>query len=193
MDRIHRLKWEINRLLIKEEKLWKQRSRTLWLCEGDQNTRFFDSHDSHRFLGNQIVELEDSASVVCSGEDEITNIFVNYYQSLFTSEKPTNLEKALLVVPELITEETNSLLTTEYVKAKVNETLNQMEPLKAPSPDGLPPMFFQKIWPCIGEDVSRTWYTSSNYTIKTWSFSRVWHGSSVIEGIKRDLTNCVSL
>ena len=184
MDRIHRLKWEINVLLIKEEKLWKQRSRSLWLREGDQNTRFFHNRASHRFLPNQIVELEDSASVVCSSEGEITNIFVNYYQSLFTSAKPTNLEKALVAIPELITEETNSLLTTEYVKAEVNEALNQMEPLKAPGPDGLPPMFFQKFWPCIGEDVSRTWYTSSDNTRKTWSFSQVWHGSFGIEGIK---------
>ena len=41
MDRVHRLKWEINGLLIKEEKMWKQRSKALWLHEGDQNTRFF--------------------------------------------------------------------------------------------------------------------------------------------------------
>lgn len=142
MDRLRKLKWEINELLIKEEKLWKQRFRTLWLCEGDQNTLFFQSRASHKFLRNQIVELKYSTNVVCSVEDEITNIFVNYYQSLFSLAKPTNSEKAILVVPELITEETNSLLTAEYVKAQVNEALNQMEPLKAPGPDGLPLMFF---------------------------------------------------
>lgn len=46
-------------------------------------------------------------------------------------------------MPEMITEELNSMLTTEFVKAEVDEALKQMESLKAPSPDGLPPLFFK--------------------------------------------------
>ena len=48
MEAINRLKYEINGLLIKEEKMWKQRSRALWLKEGDQNTKFFHNQASHR-------------------------------------------------------------------------------------------------------------------------------------------------
>ena len=43
MSRLFRLKREINDLLSKEEKLWRQRSCTLWLHEGDGNTTFFHS------------------------------------------------------------------------------------------------------------------------------------------------------
>ena len=46
------------------------------------------------------------------------------------------------------------MLATEFVKAEVEEALKQMEPLKAPGPDGLPPLFYQKFQPSIGEDVS---------------------------------------
>ena len=41
METINRLKWEINGLLIKEEKMWKQRFRALWLQEGDQTQNSF--------------------------------------------------------------------------------------------------------------------------------------------------------
>ena len=41
--KVQRLKKEINDLLVKEEKLWRQRSRALWLHEGDQNTCYFHS------------------------------------------------------------------------------------------------------------------------------------------------------
>lgn len=41
------------------------------------------------------------------------------------------------------------------MREEVDKALNQMEPLKAPGPDGLPPLFFQNFWPCIREEVSQ--------------------------------------
>ena len=41
LDKIRKLKSEVNFLLEKEERLWRQRSRVIWLSKGDRNTRFF--------------------------------------------------------------------------------------------------------------------------------------------------------
>ena len=87
--------------------------------------------------------MENSDGVVCSDEDEITNILVHYYQSLFTSATPHHLEEALAAIPEVITEEMNSMLTAEYSLDEVDEALKHMEPLKALGPDDLPPLFFK--------------------------------------------------
>lgn len=85
-----------------------------------------------------------------------------YYQTLFTLAPSLNLDEVLAIVPEMITEELNSMLTTEFVKAEVDEALKQMESLKAPSPDGLPPLFFKQFWPYIREDVSYVVLTCLN-------------------------------
>ena len=60
MNRVLRLKKEINDLLSREEKMWKQRSRALWLHEGDNNTSYFHSRATHRFRRNRIEALENS-------------------------------------------------------------------------------------------------------------------------------------
>ena len=48
------------------------------------------------------------------------------------------------------------------MREEVDEALNQVEPLKAPGPDGLPPLFFQKFWPCIREEVSQAMLSCLN-------------------------------
>ena len=73
--RVVRLKKEISKLLVREELMWKQRSRSLWLQEGDNNTRYFHSRASHRFRRNRIDNLEDANGELCSDEEGISHLF----------------------------------------------------------------------------------------------------------------------
>uniref|UniRef100_A0A7N2LBA0 Protein kinase domain-containing protein n=1 Tax=Quercus lobata TaxID=97700 RepID=A0A7N2LBA0_QUELO len=48
----------------------------------------------------------------------------------------------------------NQELIAPFRRDEVDTALHQMDPLKAPGPDGMPPLFFQKFWPTIGDEVA---------------------------------------
>ena len=50
----------------------------------------------------------------------------------------------------------NQNLTRDFTAMEVKMVLKQMFPLKAPDPNGMPPLFFQYFWPKIGEEVTTT-------------------------------------
>ena len=58
-------------------------------------------------------------------------------------------------IPQVVTLEMNNLLTCEFTPEEVTIALKQMGPLKAPGPDGLAPLFYQKYWHLLGEDITK--------------------------------------
>ena len=57
-------------------------------------------------------------------------------------------------IPQLVTEEMNASLTDNFQAWEVEAALKQMAPLKAPGPDGMPPLFFQNYWDLVKGFVS---------------------------------------
>ena len=60
---IRSLQTELNESLDKESQIWHQRSRALFLREGDRNTRYFHSKASQRFRRNRILGLRNESNV----------------------------------------------------------------------------------------------------------------------------------
>ena len=54
----------------------------------------------------------------------------------------------------MVTDLMNAELVKEFTELEVKEALNQMAPLKAPSPDGMPPLFYQHFWSTMQHDVT---------------------------------------
>ena len=70
-------------------------------------------------------------------------VMVNYYKTLFASTEGNVSTSMLDCVPTVIDEEMNASLCCEFEACEVVTALQQMAPLKAPGPDGMPPLFYQ--------------------------------------------------
>ena len=97
-SRMRLLKDEVNQLLDKEAKMWRQRSKVAWLRDGDCNTRFFHSKASQRRRWNYITKLHDANGGWCSSQDQVNATIVDFYQTLFTSGNPSNFEEVIKTI-----------------------------------------------------------------------------------------------
>ena len=95
---------------------------------------------------------------------EINKVLTDYYKALFTSTRKDDSTQVLACVPSVITDEMNDSLCCEFGESEVYEALKQMAPLKAPGPDGKPPLFYQPFWDTVDHDVTTSilpWLNSS--------------------------------
>ena len=65
-------------LSYREEIMWKQRSRIMWLAEGDNNTRFFHLRASQRKKRNTITRLRKVDGQFTEDEGEIAEIISSF-------------------------------------------------------------------------------------------------------------------
>ena len=81
-------------------------------------------------------------------------VLIEYYQNIFSSSRSSSLNGVLAYVPQVITDEMNASLTSEFMKSEVLAALQQMAPLKVPGSYEMPPLFFQHFWSTIDKDVT---------------------------------------
>ena len=102
-----RLLAEMEELLHKEEILWRQSARALWLKEGDRNTSFFDRKASWRAKKNRISSLLDNNGRIVTDGDHMGKLTNEFFSKLYTKDDSVN--------PDLI---------TEHMQKRVNADMN---------------------------------------------------------------------
>ena len=144
---------ELAELMEQEEIYWKQRSRISWLHKGDLNTKYFHSCASQRQNRNTIFQLKDENNQWVSDINGMGELASRYFQNLFSTSNPTGIAKVTDGIDHIITPDMNSQLLSDFSEEEIKAVLFQMHPTKAPGPDGMSALFFQKYWHIVGNDV----------------------------------------
>jgi hypothetical protein len=150
---IESLNRRLDELLLREEIMWRQRSRATWLKHGDQNTRYFHRKATWRAKKNKIRKLKKDDGSIVQTQTELENLANDYFRNMYT--------KDTLVAPELIEElieqkvdqQMNDNLIREFTDEEIGDTLFQIAPLKVPGADGFLARFFQRNWGLLKHEI----------------------------------------
>ncbi|XP_072077905.1 uncharacterized protein [Arachis hypogaea] len=152
-ERIKDLKVEISQLWKKEEKYWGQRARLKWLKFGDKNTSFFHATTIQRRDLNKIERLKDAEENWITGSKDIMKLVERHFTDLFATTTKSRVEECTQIIPKKVTVEMNRELLKEVLDKEIRDAAFSIGSLKAPSPDGLSSVFFQKHWDIISREV----------------------------------------
>lgn len=120
---------QYNELLHSHEVFWKQRSKSLWLKEGDLDSRYFHALASTRKKQNKISKLRDDQGQWCTHPDKVNDLIREYFTQLFSSGGSV-CDEVLDCVKVRINAEKNQTLMEPFTTADVHDAIFSMHPNK---------------------------------------------------------------
>jgi hypothetical protein len=147
------LKVDLDNLLVKEETLWRSKSKESWPTCKDLNTKYFHISTLIRRRSNAINFLKLDYGVWVSSRTEIGDNFTTHFTNIFTSSNPPIEPEMLNLFLPLIIEEKNALLSFIPAEEEILDALASLDSTKAPGPDGFTALFYKKYWDIVREDV----------------------------------------
>uniref|UniRef100_A0A803N6H3 non-specific serine/threonine protein kinase n=1 Tax=Chenopodium quinoa TaxID=63459 RepID=A0A803N6H3_CHEQI len=103
----------------REEMYWKKRSRQEWLKHGDKNTSFFHHKAKQGEMRNNISIIKDAADNLYNEEEQISEIFVSYFEDLFAGNSSIEPEPVLEKVDPIIDERQFTSLAAPFTAEKM--------------------------------------------------------------------------
>jgi hypothetical protein len=142
---------DLEKIILQEEISWRQKSKILWLKEGDKCTKFLNRIANLNRRSNSIESLFVNGSVT-SDQPAIRDHIGQFYESLFSEQYNWRPRLDGLAFNFLAAEEA-SQLELAFEEREVLKVVKGMNRDNALGPDGFPMTFFQDCWDVIKFDI----------------------------------------
>jgi hypothetical protein len=147
---------EIERCSLLEEVSWRQKSRVMWLKEGDKCSKFFHSiaNSNRRYNFIDSLLIEDTLS---SNQSDIGEHVVEFYKKLFSEPFQWRPKVDGLSIDSILESEAR-WLERAFEEEEVRKVVLAMNGDKALGPDGFSMAFFQTCWDVLSWDIMKVFH-----------------------------------
>lgn len=147
------LQQEYSRKRLQHEIFWKQRSRVMWLREGDRNTKFFHRMAKQNFKCNHILYLLNDSGQQVTSPQGLLQLCQDYFSKVFSCTNMQPRHTLAAGIPQSISEADNLILSAVPTVEEIREAVFSIHSEKAPGPDGYNALFYQRFWSLVCADV----------------------------------------
>lgn len=132
----------LNDALKMETEYWREKANLRWMQEGDRNTKDFHNVVMQRRQQNFILKIRDDNGNWVRDPAVMSEMAVDYYQKLFSSQGSYDPDRLVESIPQLISDEQNVWLCSIPSDDEIKEAVHSMAPDSSPGPDGFTGRFF---------------------------------------------------
>jgi len=138
---------------VRNESLLQQKSRALWLKQGDTNSKYFHASIKWRRLRNEIkgIQCHNSGNWV-EEPNAVKEMVKEFYKKNMTAIEDIGVRLDNVHFKE-ITESDNILLTYPFDEEEIKEAIWNCDSQKSPGPDGVTFSFIKKFWGLLNKEV----------------------------------------
>lgn len=156
LSKLHKdLTEEYNSILEQEEIYWQQKNNLAWIASGEQNSRFFHQCIAAKRRTQRITCLQDEEGTHITCPTRLETMISDHYKKLFACTSPDTeiIDEDITIRAFNATDQ--AWLNRPISEQEIDTAIFQMGAYKAPGPDGIPPIFYQKNWQIVGPSVKK--------------------------------------
>ena len=129
----------------------RQKSKVLFLKEGDSNTRFFHRMTNSNRRNNCIKTLMIDGAV-STKQDRIVDHIEQFFMNLYSEQQVQHPFSDILAFPR-ISRDNVDWLEKPFEESEVLEVIKEFNGDKSPGPDGFSMAFFQSCWGILKSNI----------------------------------------
>lgn len=147
---------ELIEWLSRQEIIWRQKSRKLWLKAGDNNSRFFHASTVTNRRKIFIPSIKNQNGTWLETREQIGDYLTKEFTDLFKAESGNREQPLYDFINPSVTNLQNTSLSCIHDRREIWDSVKSLHLTKAPGPDGMSAIFFQHFWETVGDDVTST-------------------------------------
>lgn len=148
------LRLEMEEILRQEEMYWFQQSKEEWIRSGDRNTQYYHAAATIRKAHKKTFKLKNVEGMGTSEDrDSKCIVYDHFYNQFADHNQITDPSNFISNFPTLNTEIWNQI-NSDFKPEEIKRALFDMDPFKAPGPDGFPAGFYQQEWQTVGISIT---------------------------------------